>query len=106
MKHSRCGGARTALQDEGVIVIGHYGRHAEIAAALGLPRPKIGEAISVRLAQPSDLEQGVAEIAGDRWRVGDDDPRSRRPFSRACQGGLRRRAEVVGEVAEEVDQRW
>ena len=77
MKRIRAnGGARSALSDEGIVILGHYRRHTEIAEALDLPVPQMGETISVLLtpAEPGH-HQGVVEIAGRRWRVArDDDP--------------------------------
>lgn len=61
------GGARTALRSEGIIILGQYKAHREIAKALGVPVPGDGESVSVRLA-PATKVQGI-EIDGGYWRV-------------------------------------
>lgn len=77
MKRIRAnGGARSALSNEGIVILGPYRRHTEIAEALDLPVPQTGESISVQLtpAEPG-RHQGVVEIDGRRWRIArDDDP--------------------------------
>ena len=81
MKRLRAnGGARTELQDEGIVILGQYRRHAEVAQALGLPVPNAGETISVRLVPAeSTKEEGVAEIDNQFWR----EARPGEPTSRA-----------------------
>jgi hypothetical protein len=72
------GGARTQLRDEGIVIFGHYGSHAKLAADLGLPVPTGGESLSVRLA-PSDPGRGVV-IDDSWWRIASaDDPVTRAP---------------------------
>ena len=67
------GGARSHLQDEGIVILGHYGSHARLAGELALPRPSNGEFVSARL-HPSDPNHGVL-IDGSWWRVAaQDDP--------------------------------
>src|SRR5262249_28375093 len=44
------GGARSHLRPEGIIILGQYRNHAEVACALGLPVPGSGESISARVA--------------------------------------------------------
>lgn len=77
MKRARAnGGARTWLQPEGILVLGHQENDPLIAKALGLDVPRKGEFISARvvLAEPN-VSVPVAEIAGSRWRLaGPDDP--------------------------------
>lgn len=57
MKRSR--DARKHLQPEGVMVLGHQNQHPRIARDLGLPVPKKGEFVAVRLvaATPQRLRQ-------------------------------------------------
>src|SRR5262249_29165888 len=70
MKRLRAnGGARTALQPEGIIILGQYKSHVEIALALGLPIPGQGDSISVRVAPADGPGAGVAEISGGLWKV-------------------------------------
>ncbi|MFJ6519113.1 NaeI family type II restriction endonuclease [Streptomyces filamentosus] len=64
------GGSRSSLQDEGIIIMGDYKSHQEIADQLGLPIPREGEFVSARLARASDTNQGPrALIAGSFWSV-------------------------------------
>jgi hypothetical protein len=79
MKRARGnGGARTILQPEGILVIGHQDNDPMVARDLGLPVPRKGEFIAARVV-PVGLSgqqgQPVAEIAGERWVVAaPDDP--------------------------------
>ncbi|MFI5530798.1 NaeI family type II restriction endonuclease [Kitasatospora sp. NPDC051853] len=65
------GGSRSALQPEGIIILGQYGIHQEIAEALGLPVPGPGESVSIRLAPwtPDRTEDPWVELEGARWAV-------------------------------------
>lgn len=74
MKRARGnGGARTALQAEGILVLGHQDNDPLVAAALGLPVPRKGEFVAVRVV-PSRNGEG-AEISGGWWRrVVEGDP--------------------------------
>lgn len=70
MKRVRAnGGSRTALQPEGIIILGQYGSHVAVARALGVVTPGRGESVAVRVAPAVGPGQGVAEIAGGYWRV-------------------------------------
>ena len=70
MKRVRAnGGARTTLKPEGILILGQYSSHANIARSLGVPVPAAGESISVRLALASGPGPGVAKIARRFWRV-------------------------------------
>lgn len=62
--------ARRALAAEGIVILGHYQPHPDIAEALGLPRPTLGRFVSARLAHwgPGDSDPW-ASIAETRWRV-------------------------------------
>lgn len=62
--------ARTALQDEGIVIFGHYAPHPQLAEALGLPAPTLGRYVSARLAPwlEGDHEKHVA-INGGLWRL-------------------------------------
>ncbi|MER0071543.1 NaeI family type II restriction endonuclease [Corynebacterium sp. KPL2850] len=63
------GGSRSALQPEGIVILGDYNAHREIADALQLPIPGEGESLSVRLfpLQPDEDEKFVT-IDGVNWR--------------------------------------
>ncbi|MFF3973349.1 NaeI family type II restriction endonuclease [Streptomyces rubiginosohelvolus] len=70
------GGARSALRDEGIIILGDYRAHQEVARRLGLPVPQRGEFVSARVAR-ADPGSGrpAAELDGALWSVAlPDDP--------------------------------
>ncbi|WSC24734.1 NaeI family type II restriction endonuclease [Streptomyces sp. NBC_01766] len=63
------GGARSALRDDGIIIMGDYDSHKQIAAQLGIPVPLEGEFVSVQVTRVSHLQDtrpGVA-LDGERW---------------------------------------
>jgi hypothetical protein len=63
------------LGREGILVLGHQEQDPDVAASLGLPRPRKGEFISVRVAPARRSAPDVAEIEGRLWRKArDDDP--------------------------------
>jgi hypothetical protein len=73
MKRVRAnGGARTALRRDGIIILGQYESHRAIALALGVPVPARGESVSVRIAPAGASGVGVAEIAGQLWKIAGD----------------------------------
>lgn len=65
--------ARRQLQSEGIVILGHWKRHADIAEQLGLPVPKRGELVAVRLVAATPHRQlggrRVAVIGGSNWVV-------------------------------------
>ncbi|HXI71895.1 MAG TPA: NaeI family type II restriction endonuclease [Verrucomicrobiae bacterium] len=63
------GGARTALQPEGIIILGQFHAHGIIAKALGVPVPEHGESVSVKITPASGIGAGVARIGGRFWRI-------------------------------------
>ncbi len=65
------GGARSDLRNEGIIILGQYEAHREIARQLGLREiPERGESVSVRVCLAEDSsEPGSAMIDGSWWRV-------------------------------------
>lgn len=70
MKRVRAnGGARTKLQPEGIIILGQYESHAEIAVALGVAVPQRGESVPVRVVPALKPGKGAAQIGGKLWRV-------------------------------------
>lgn len=72
------GGARTALQPEGIMILGgDYRNQRNIASALGAAVPLPGELVSVRVT-PAPPRQG-AEIAGGWWRLTTPDEWSQSP---------------------------
>jgi hypothetical protein len=82
MKRARGnGGARTALQAEGILVLGHQDNDPLVAAALGLPVPRKGEFVSARVVPAhEDRDDPVAVIGGRRWALARrGDPRTPAP---------------------------
>ena len=70
MKRVRAnGGARTALQPEGIVILGQYGSHVAVARSLGVAEPARGESVAVRLSPTAARGPGVAEINGLFWKV-------------------------------------
>ena len=63
------GGSRTALQPEGIVILGDYKLHRQMAADLELPVPSKGESISVRLfpLQHGDTDPHIT-FDGMCWR--------------------------------------
>ncbi len=62
------GGARTFLKTEGILILGQFQSHVKVAHALGLPEPKDGDSISVRVVPANGPGPGIANIAGKFWR--------------------------------------
>lgn len=63
------GGARTTLRPEGIIILGQYDDHRELAEQLGLPIPERGESVSARVTQARPHELAAAEIESGWWRL-------------------------------------
>jgi hypothetical protein len=67
------GGSRSRLKQEGIIILGDYEADREIARKLGVPVPREGEFVSVRVAPvrgaTQRAAQGVALIDSSLWRV-------------------------------------
>ncbi|WP_406471524.1 NaeI family type II restriction endonuclease [Streptomyces hirsutus] len=75
------GGSRSALRDEGIIIMGDYDAHRHIARQLGLPVPRDGEFVSARIvpALPG-VGKPVAEMDGRLWSLASpEDPVHRAP---------------------------
>ncbi|MEU3242156.1 NaeI family type II restriction endonuclease [Streptomyces sp. NPDC006875] len=69
------GGSRSALKAEGILIMGDYASHREIAAQLGLPLPEEGEFVSARVA-PSGPQHGDAprvSLDGKGWVLAQPD---------------------------------
>ncbi|MGW4209688.1 NaeI family type II restriction endonuclease [Lentzea sp. NPDC004789] len=71
MKRARGdGGARSDLLPEGILVLGHQSHHRAVARDLGLPLPRAGELVAVRVVPVGAEDAGrSAEIDGRRWRI-------------------------------------
>ncbi|WP_327724122.1 NaeI family type II restriction endonuclease [Streptomyces europaeiscabiei] len=71
------GGSRSALRTEGILIMGDYASHREIAGQLGLPLPDDGEFVSARVA-PARPHHGDAlrvSLDGKQWVIAQpDDP--------------------------------
>ncbi|RCH68644.1 restriction endonuclease [Streptomyces sp. SDr-06] len=65
------GGSRSALRDEGILIMGDYESHKQIAAQLGVPVPAEGEFVSVRVAEavPGMDSRPSVSLDGRRWVV-------------------------------------
>jgi hypothetical protein len=77
------GGARGYLQNEGIIILGHQENEPLVARSLGLPIPKKGEFIAVRLVKINEAYRGrnSAEINGHLYAVAKpDDPVEEAPI--------------------------
>ncbi|MFE3887654.1 NaeI family type II restriction endonuclease [Streptomyces lydicus] len=63
------GGSRSALRDEGILIMGDYESHRRIAAGLEIPAPGEGEFVSVRVAGvPADhTARPSVVLDGQRW---------------------------------------
>ncbi|MFE5143256.1 NaeI family type II restriction endonuclease [Streptomyces fagopyri] len=71
------GGSRSALRPEGILIMGDYASHREIAAQLGLPLPEEGEFVSARVvsARAHHQDAPVAVLDGKQWVLAQsDDP--------------------------------
>jgi hypothetical protein len=70
MKRVRAnGGARTALQPEGIIILGQYGSHVNIAQKFGVPIPGPGDSVAVRVIPATKSGAGIVVIDGGFWKV-------------------------------------
>ncbi|MEV0481858.1 NaeI family type II restriction endonuclease [Streptomyces sp. NPDC050508] len=75
------GGSRSALRDDGIIIMGDYEAHRHIARQLGLPVPREGEFVSARVvpALPG-IDKPLAEMDGRLWSLASpEDPVHRAP---------------------------
>ncbi|WP_419919388.1 NaeI family type II restriction endonuclease [Candidatus Poriferisocius sp.] len=70
MKRIRAnGGARSQLQAEGIIILGQYETHREIARGLGLPLPAKGKSVSARVHPAEPGSSNSVLINGSLWRL-------------------------------------
>lgn len=70
-------GERMSLQGEGIIILGDYTAHTNVARKLGVPVPEDSCFVSVRVAsrKPHHGEDSYVSIEGTSWVVaGDFDP--------------------------------
>lgn len=65
------GGSRSRLQPRGIVILGHYKSHTDIAHRLGLPVPQTGDSVSARLArrQPHHGDAPYIELGGEQWTL-------------------------------------
>ncbi|MDT0397405.1 MULTISPECIES: NaeI family type II restriction endonuclease [Streptomyces] len=71
------GRARTVLREEGIVIVGPYSKHQEIARQIGAEVPQRGEFVSFRVteAMPHHGDYPHVELEGRRWVLaGDADP--------------------------------
>ena len=75
------GGARSALRPEGIVILGEFRAHVEIAQKLDVEIPGPGDSVAVRLAPGLPGAKGTVEIGGQIWKVaGDGDTIIRAPI--------------------------
>lgn len=77
------GGARSTLQEEGILIMGDYSSHRDVAAALCIAVPKEGEFVSVRVTEASEQHEGLPYVILDdrRWVCATpEDPIHRAPL--------------------------
>ncbi|MFJ8791122.1 NaeI family type II restriction endonuclease [Streptomyces sp. NPDC102462] len=69
------GGARSALKHEGILIMGDYDSHRAVAEQLGLPAPREGEFVSVRIAKRGPHHQDSPHVVldGEAWVVATPD---------------------------------
>lgn len=65
------GGARSALQRDGIIIMGDYESHRRIARSLGLPAPREGEFVSAQVRGLTDGESSKDSVPldGKLWTL-------------------------------------
>jgi Restriction endonuclease NaeI len=63
------GGARSELRPEGIVILGQFKSHAQIAEDLGVDIPQAGESVAVRLASAETFGEGVVMLEGKLWKV-------------------------------------
>ncbi|MEV8606784.1 NaeI family type II restriction endonuclease [Amycolatopsis sp. NPDC051373] len=65
------GGARQHLKAEGIVILGDYRNHVELARALSIAEPGPGEFVSVKLRPQTEADALLpsVELDGDRWVV-------------------------------------
>jgi len=69
------GGARSQLREEGIIILGQYEAHREIARQLGLPIPGKGESVSARITPTSSANPDTFSLGDTCWCLAlDNDP--------------------------------
>ncbi|MEU5221941.1 NaeI family type II restriction endonuclease [Streptomyces toyocaensis] len=71
------GRARTELRKEGIVIVGPYSKHQEIARQIGAEVPQRGEFVSFRVAEamPHHSDRPHVELEGRHWVLATaDDP--------------------------------
>jgi hypothetical protein len=65
--------ARPKLREEGIIILGDYKSHQDVARSLGGPVPERGEFVAFKVdrAKPADEGRPQAELGGEFWVVVD-----------------------------------
>ncbi|MGW6687784.1 NaeI family type II restriction endonuclease [Streptomyces sp. NPDC054961] len=64
------GGSRSALQKRGILIMGDYESHRNIAALLGATIPREGEFVSIRVTPaPPQSDNGVVQLDGQAWKI-------------------------------------
>lgn len=63
------GGARSALKPEGIIILGQYKTHRQIARELGIPEPSRGESIPLRVIPAPKTAKSTSKIGDSYWKI-------------------------------------
>ncbi|MGV9878298.1 NaeI family type II restriction endonuclease [Streptomyces sp. NPDC003006] len=77
------GGSRDKLRDEGILICGDYPNHQAVASQLGLPVPREGENVSIRVVEAKSHHAGQPRVLleGRFWvEARPDDPEERAPL--------------------------
>ncbi|WP_448319024.1 NaeI family type II restriction endonuclease [Streptomyces sp. CO7] len=77
------GRARTVLRRHGILIVGHYERHQEIARQLGVPVPRPGELVSFRVVTAKQHHGDAPRVVLDNreWVLaGKNDPEEEGPL--------------------------
>lgn len=77
------GGSREKLRHKGILICGDYPNHQAVAEQLGLPVPREGENVSVRVVEAKPHHDGQPRVVleGRSWvEAGQDDPEERAPL--------------------------
>lgn len=63
------GGARSELRPEGIVILGQYLSHVQVAKDLGVAVPQAGESVAVRLTPATKAARGVVRLEDRLWKI-------------------------------------
>ena len=70
------GGARSALRPEGIVILGEFRAHVEIAQQLGVEIPDHGDSVVVKLALGLPDSKRTVKIGGQIWKIAGNEVKS------------------------------